>query len=164
MLKSAKLKKFRQNLESNPRLLPQFSLDSETRIKFNRKPISLSQFITNKVPVAKVRIVKQTDGKIDQNAGLKARAELSNGFYKTQKMKINFAISHKQASVVCQTSSIPKNAQNLKIQVIYKYNTINVIPIDFPQDTDPDSLSLILSVDVFEIRSIQKFYVVVGML
>lgn len=126
--------------------------------------IPLSKFIENDAPLQDVRLILVEDGKREVKQNLLARAELANSIYKTKVMKINFAISHKKASVVCQTRGILKAAQNIPLEVIYDFVTIDKIMVSFPKSTNATFLDFLLMVDVFELPSEPKFFVVIGMI
>lgn len=147
-----KLSKFFLNFAKNPRLTPEFNPNPITLIKAGNRPIALSNFIENRVPVSDVRLVVVKDGVKKIGSRLKGRARYLNAIYKTEKMKFNFAISHKNVSIVSKTPKIPQNAQNLKFSVFYNQQKVGTIAVDYPKGTNPNLLGEILCVEIFELN------------
>ena len=130
------LRKFQVDFKQDPRLNPQFLSEAEDLIQASHRPFKISEFLESNLPLEQVRFVKLRDGKKDA-LGSKVNVQLSNPIYKTKRMKVNFVSTHKKASIVFETAVRPKNAQNLKMDVIYNYETIDFITISFPNDVDP---------------------------
>ena len=157
------LRKFQVNFKQDPRLNPQFLPEAKDLIQASHRSFNISEFLASKIPLEQASFVELRDGKKDAN-GSKFNIQLSNPIYKTKKMKVNFVSTHKKASIVFETAVRPKNAQNLKMDVIYNYETIDFITISFPDDVDPRSLDVRLMLSTFEISSIKKFYILIGMI
>lgn len=160
--RKASLKKILTHFKSNKSLRPRFKPTSSSLVPLKSRSYALSEFLEEDLPIEDVSLVSLNHETMQPKVSRKVGVRYENPFYKMQRIKVNFAISHGKASVVCQTPGYLKSAQNIKFDVYYDLNNIYQITVDFPVGTPVTLVGNLIAVDTFSLENLGKFFVTVG--